>query len=526
MNRRSTALLLLLPLEGIVLGLMFDAEALATLSGGWARVIGHVAPRVLPIAAAIATSGLILAGPRIRQELRTAPPAPRSRRRTAAWLGAHVAALVCLVILSTVLFRAQLPQDHVGAYAAAWAIAAVATCLCWAAALLPPRPTRVVIAHTWGLLVASVTCGLLAWAAGQYTQHWWAPLRRATLQTSAAILRAFDATSWSDPAEYLIGARGFTVEVNRQCSGYEGIGLACIALGAWFALERTRFRFPHVLILLPVAVALVWLANAARIAALVFVGAHWSEGIALGGFHSYAGAILFSCVVLATAWVANRSPTFSKVAPPRSAGNGHNPAAPYLVPILVMTAATLVIGLLSRDGDNMFLPLRTLAGLAALLCFSSHARGWRGSFGATPVLVGAAIAALWVALTGTLDDPSLRPSAVSPAWRVPWLMCRLLGAIVVIPIAEELAFRGYLARRLMDHDFSAVRYTDLSWPAIVISSLIFGVLHQTILAATLAGVCFALAARHRGHLSDAILAHMVTNALLAGASLVAQFHSP
>lgn len=526
MNLRSTALLLLLPLEGILLGLMFDAEALATLSGGWAHAIGRLAPQVMPIAAAIATSGLILAGPRIRDELRTAPPSPRSRRRTAAWWAAHVAALASLVILSTVLFGARPPQHHAGAYVAAWVVAATLTCLCWAAALLPARSLRVVMGHTWGLLLASVIFGLLAWAAGRYTQHWWAPLRRATLRTSAVILQAFDATAWSDPGEYLIGAHRFTVEVNRQCSGYEGIGLACIALGAWFALERARFRFPHVLILLPVAVALVWLANAARIAALVFVGANWSREIALGGFHSYAGAILFSCVVLTTAWVAHRSPTFSKVAPPRSAGNAHNPAAPYLVPILVMTAATLVIGLLSRDADNTFLPLRTVAGAAALLCFTSHARGWRGSFGATPVLAGAATAVLWVALTGTLDDPSLHPSAVAPAWRVPWLLSRLLGVIVVIPIAEELAFRGYLARRLMDHDFSAVRYTDLSWPAIVISSLIFGVLHQAILAATVAGVCFALAARHRGHLSDAILAHMVTNALLAGGSLFAQFHAP
>lgn len=521
MNVRSTALLLLLPLEGILLGVAFDAEAVLRRSGGWWDAIGRVAPRVMPIAAAIATSGLILAGPRIRDELRMTSPSPRSARRTLGWLIAHFVALAGFFVLSSSLFGTHPPRERVGMFVVAWGLAAALTAGFWAAALLPPRPARVVLSHTWGLILASVACGLLAWAAGQYTQHWWGPLRRATLVTSAAMLRPFDATAWCDSTDYLIGARRFTVQVNRQCSGYEGIGLACIALGAWFALYRAHFRFPNVLILLPAAVAGVWLANAARIAALVFVGAHGSREIALGGFHSYAGAILFSCVVLGTAWVAYHSPAFSKSsATHRTAG--HNPAAPYLLPILAIAAATLVIGMFSRDGDNALLPLRTLAGLAVLLLLRRHAGAVRESFSMIPIAAGVLVCILWVALTRTLDDPSLRPTVIDPAWRGLWLACRLLGTVVVIPIAEELAFRGYLARRLMDADFTAVGYPDLSWPAIVISSLIFGLLHQAILAATVAGVCYALVARYRGRLTDAIIAHGVTNALLAAGAFASQ----
>lgn len=514
MNVRSIALFLLLPLEGILLGLAFDAEAVLGRSGGWWGALGRVAPRVMPIAAAIATSGLILAGPRIRDELRAMPPPPPSGRRTAGWLLAHLVALAGFIVLTAGLFGTHPPREHVGMIVAAWAVAAALTAGFWAAALLPAKSARVVLSHTWGLVLASVTCGFLAWAAGQYTQYGWGPLRRATLVTSAAMLRPFDATAWCDPTDYLIGARRFTVQVNRQCSGYEGIGLACIALGGWFALNRAHFRFPNVLVLLPAAVTGVWLANAARIAALVYVGAHGSREIALGGFHSYAGALLFSCVILGTAWVAYHSPAFARL-PPTHRTAGHNPAVPYLLPILVIAAATLVIGMFSRDGDNTLLPLRTLAGLAVLFCFRRHTGGVRESFSAVPIFAGAAVCVLWVALTRTLNDPTLRPSVVDPTWRGLWLGCRLLGTILVIPIAEELAFRGYLARRLMDPDFTAVRYADLSWPAIVISSLIFGLLHHAILAATVAGVCYALVARYRNRLTDAILAHAVTNALLA-----------
>jgi CAAX prenyl protease-like protein len=146
-----------------------------------------------------------------------------------------------------------------------------------------------------------------------------------------------------------------------------------------------------------------------------------------------------------------------------------------------------------------------------------------GPIGPVPIVAGVAVFVVWVALAGTFDDPSLRSSVTHPSLRFVWFACRLLGAIVVIPIAEELAFRGYLARRLMDQDFSAVRYTDLSWPAIAISSVIFGVLHQGFIAGTAAGVCYALVARHRGRLSDAIVAHVVTSGLLAASAIVWQF---
>ena len=37
-----------------------------------------------------------------------------------------------------------------------------------------------------------------------------------------------------------------------------------------------------------------------------------------------------------------------------------------------------------------------------------------------------------------------------------WLAARVLGSSIIVPIAEELAFRGYLLRRLIDSDFTLV----------------------------------------------------------------------
>jgi CAAX prenyl protease-like protein len=52
------------------------------------------------------------------------------------------------------------------------------------------------------------------------------------------------------------------------------------------------------------------------------------------------------------------------------------------------------------------------------------------------------------------------------------------------------------------------------------SSLVFGVMHQRMLAGTLAGAVYALVLLRRGELSDAVLAHGTTNALLAAYVLI------
>ena len=96
-----------------------------------------------------------------------------------------------------------------------------------------------------------------------------------------------------------------------------------------------------------------------------------------------------------------------------------------------------------------------------------------------------------------------------------WLVARVVGAVVTVPIAEELAFRGYLHRRLIDADFERVSLSTFTWLAFVVSSLLFGVMHGRWLAGTLAGMAYALLLYRRGELGDAISAHAITNAMIA-----------
>jgi CAAX prenyl protease-like protein len=127
---------------------------------------------------------------------------------------------------------------------------------------------------------------------------------------------------------------------------------------------------------------------------------------------------------------------------------------------------------------------------------------------------------MWVALAPA-HDASINAtfatgiSRLSAAGKAAWFFFRIVGAVITVPIAEELAFRGYLMRKLIADDFERVRWGRFTWFSFLVSSGLFGVLHSQWLAGTFAGMVFAAALYRRGLLADAVVAHSVTNALLS-----------
>jgi CAAX prenyl protease-like protein len=134
---------------------------------------------------------------------------------------------------------------------------------------------------------------------------------------------------------------------------------------------------------------------------------------------------------------------------------------------------------------------------------------------------------MWMALefsrADTVHEGALRAglATLPGGWAAVWLSLRVIGSVVTVPVAEELAFRGYLLRRLIAADFESVSVRQFSWIALLGSSLAFGAMHDRLLAGTLAGVAYALVFRRRGELCDAVVAHATTNALIAAYVLAA-----
>jgi CAAX prenyl protease-like protein len=147
-------------------------------------------------------------------------------------------------------------------------------------------------------------------------------------------------------------------------------------------------------------------------------------------------------------------------------------------------------------------------------------RGMDWRFGWVGPSSGVAIFALWVGLVHWFGAAGSEMAAglarLSVGERAAWIALRIIGAVVTIPFAEELCFRGYLARRVMSADVERVSLRRLSVGAVLVSSLVFGLMHGKMwLAGTLAGVAFCLVAKLRGRLGEAVAAHATANLMIA-----------
>jgi exosortase E/protease (VPEID-CTERM system) len=316
-----------------------------------------------------------------------------------------------------------------------------------------------------------------------------------------------------------IGTSSFTVCIGPGCSGLDGIGLIWILLLGSFRIFRERFRFPAALLLLPIGTVLIWLSNAVRIATLVAIGTLVSPELAVDGFHSNSGWLLFNLIGLGLLAAALRCPFFMVPATTTegTAIRSSSPTAAYLMPLVAIVATAMVTGTVTEGFDRLY-PLRVVT--AAIVCwwYKDAYAELRPMWSWEALGIGTLVFALWMALEPTPSGSATGSSPwteLSPVAATVWLIARVLGSVVFVPLAEELAFRGYLLRRMVAADFRTVSPACFTWVSVAVSSSAFGALHGRWLAGTLAGLVYALVFYRRGKLGDAVLAHATTNALIA-----------
>jgi CAAX prenyl protease-like protein len=184
----------------------------------------------------------------------------------------------------------------------------------------------------------------------------------------------------------------------------------------------------------------------------------------------------------------------------------------------------MITGAVADGAIDRLYALRVAVGLAVLWHFRGEYGSLRGPIGWQAAAAGLGVYAIWTALEPPAAGGSTAMAdalARMPApWAVAWLAARSVGSVLVVPVAEELAFRGYLTRRLIAPDFRAVPEGRFSWKSFLASSLLFGLLHQERwVAGTIAGMAYALVYYRRGRLVDAVAAHALTNLLITISAL-------
>jgi len=441
------------------------------------------------------------------------------------WLLAHAVLLGLFAFLSSILYGGgSLPF---AALAAAWHLCGFVAGLALFAAAAPLRVWAEFLRRSGTLPLYAVLPAAGALLAYQASQLLWAPAAAITFDLVRLLLDSFLPSLHSDASTLTLASGAFAVKISEECSGLEGVGLMLAFSSAWLWYYRRDYLFPRALIIVPSAVLLIFLLNAVRIAALVLIGAAGYERVAIVGFHSQAGWIAFNLAAFCVAIVAKRSSWLNRTehATRVAAGAGTaidagraDATAAYLLPLLAILASGMIVHALSA-GFDLFYPLRLVCAALALWAFRrsygdlSWRFSWRG------VALGAAIFCIWAAAAHFLVTPAAMPEELAQLpvpLRVSWIVCRAAAAVITVPIAEELAYRGYLMRRITSRDFARLPLSSVSTLALAISAVVFGAMHGNLwLAGIAAGLAYGSIARSTGKIGEAVAAHATTNALIA-----------
>lgn len=174
-------------------------------------------------------------------------------------------------------------------------------------------------------------------------------------------------------------------------------------------------------------------------------------------------------------------------------------------------------------------PLRVAVLGALVLIFSWGRFDLRPRQWISSILVGVGVFIIWVApeviwpgyRQSWIFNNALTGQAVSSvpeAWRgLPLvLISRALRAIVLVPVIEELFWRGWLMRWLVDTHFESVPLGTYTRYAFWTSAVLFASVHGAYWEVGLvAGLIYNWWMVRTKSLGDCILAHAVTNAILS-----------
>ncbi len=517
---RWAFLVLLLAAELVALTLPFDASAVLGRRGGIIGLVIDLGSSLSAVFIAGSAAIVFLSWHIARDEFIRAFDESDQRALTSFnWLGVHFIILIPLIIGTIARRNAYFTNPaHPALWLCAWMILGIAAVATWGAAAMPIRFWTRWYRRSRREFALGVVFGAAATALGECTRLSWAPLQKSTFWTVSVMLSALGRHADLYPQDAVISTPTFAVRVGEACSGLEGIGLICafLALYLWFC--RRELRFPQALLLIPAGAAAIWILNAVRITALVIIGS-WNSDVAVKGFHSVAGWLFFNLVACGLVYSSSRLHLFSTDAGESNHDRIANPAAVYLAPMLTIVAAAMITQAFSAGFDFLY-PLRVIAVAGVLLYYRRElvtALRLSGSWQA--MAIGAIVFVAWIAIVPSDRAADAQFSSALAAMSVSgatfWMAFRMIGAIVTVPIAEELAFRGYAIRKLISSDFESVPAGSFTWLSFAVSSILFGALHGNWIAGTVAGIAFAIALYRRGDLSDAVVAHGTANAMLA-----------
>lgn len=195
---------------------------------------------------------------------------------------------------------------------------------------------------------------------------------------------------------------------------------------------------------------------------------------------------------------------------------------PFAAYALVLAAESLTSGPDAQPSPWLYGLRAGSAGLALLLLapFYDELKQRPGTRGlALAATAGIAVFVAWIGLSqpwAILGEPAgwrpMRPGVPEVDWTLAAM--RFAGAVVVVPVMEELFWRSFIMRWLDDSAFSRIAPARVSRRAFWITAVLFGLEHFQWLAGIAAGAAYGWLYTRSGNLWLPIAAHAVTNGVL------------
>jgi CAAX prenyl protease-like protein len=208
---------------------------------------------------------------------------------------------------------------------------------------------------------------------------------------------------------------------------------------------------------------------------------------------------------------------------------------PYVAPMATFLVLTNLEGYLPKAGDGAphspWYPLAYAIKMAIVTAVVVACRStWRdlrpmttpGSV-ALAVVVGLAVTAVWVGIDPYYPRLSFLggsregfdPTMLSPPVRVGFLAVRFYGLVLLVPLFEELFWRSFGIRYVIDPDFRRVPVGRVTPMAAAITSVVFALAHPVEwLPALLTGLAWAWLLHRTKSLTACVISHMTANLAL------------
>jgi uncharacterized protein len=206
--------------------------------------------------------------------------------------------------------------------------------------------------------------------------------------------------------------------------------------------------------------------------------------------------------------------------------------AAYVVPFVVFMGGLVLVSVVEalgggEDAESLWLrhpeywvyPLQTVAcGVALIFYWREYDWGRRGGLW-WALAAGVVVLGIWVAPQVVLGaEPRLEgfdPTRMGEGTALYWLtvVARFARLVVIVPLVEEIFWRGFLMRYLIREDFTAIPVGTLQWKSFGIVAVCFMLVHGMAdwPAALLCGLIYNGLAVRTGSLWACVLAHGLTN---------------